>query len=195
VARTEDIRRMDDAAIADRPQITSRTISKWREVLSAAQVARFEARYGDLIRVVGYKTADVVPPDVDVWLSADGAVIRPTVAGSGTYRFALPPGQKRIVLESRSRIHPVAACRLGAWVSEIVIRSDAGEVVIAADDPRLQVGWYDAEREGSVFGRWTSGSGLVPWAGVAGPSIVTVRCQILPDDPASGAKHYGVQPV
>lgn len=54
VARSEDIRRMDDATIAERPQIQSRTISKWRNVLSAAQVAGFEERYGDLIRELGY---------------------------------------------------------------------------------------------------------------------------------------------
>ena len=44
VARSEDIRRMDDSAIADRPQIYSRTISKWREVLSDRQIADFEER-------------------------------------------------------------------------------------------------------------------------------------------------------
>jgi hypothetical protein len=60
-ARTEDIRRMDDAAIAERPQIYSRTISKWRDVLSAAQVARFEDQYGDLIRVLGYETGGATP--------------------------------------------------------------------------------------------------------------------------------------
>ena len=54
VARTEDIRRMDDAALANRPQVTSREISKWRAVLPAAHVARFEACHGDLIRDLGY---------------------------------------------------------------------------------------------------------------------------------------------
>jgi hypothetical protein len=189
VAGSEDIRRMDDAAIADRPQITSRTISKWREMLSAAQIARFEARYGDLIRSLGYEGADVVPPDVDVWLSADGAVIRPAAAGSGTFSFAVPPGQERIVLESRCRAHPATTRRLGVLMSEIVIRSDAGEVVIAADDPRLRAGWYDAEREGAVLGRWTSGSGELPWGGVTGPSIVTIRCQLVHNGPASDAKN------
>jgi hypothetical protein len=61
VARSEDIRRMDDAAVAERPQIYSRTISKWREVLSAAQIARFEERYGDVIRALGYETDGAVP--------------------------------------------------------------------------------------------------------------------------------------
>jgi hypothetical protein len=55
VARSEDIRRMEDAFMAERPQIYSRTISKWREVLSVAQIARFEALHGDLIRDLGYE--------------------------------------------------------------------------------------------------------------------------------------------
>jgi hypothetical protein len=59
-ARSEDIRRMDDAAVAKRLQIYSRTISKWRQVLSEAQIARFEDQYGDVIRALGYETDSVV---------------------------------------------------------------------------------------------------------------------------------------
>jgi hypothetical protein len=55
VARSEDIRRMDDAAIAKRPQITSREISKWRDFIPSARVAQFEAAYGDLIVDLGYE--------------------------------------------------------------------------------------------------------------------------------------------
>jgi hypothetical protein len=54
VARSEDIRRMADVAMAERPQIYSRTISKWRDVLSVGQIARFEALHGDLICGLGY---------------------------------------------------------------------------------------------------------------------------------------------
>jgi hypothetical protein len=185
-ARSEDIRRMDDSAIADRPQITSRTISKWRTMLSAAQIARFEARYADLIETLGYETADGVPPDVAVWLSADGAVIRPTAAGSGLYRFTVPPGRERVVLEARSGTKQGDTRCLGVKVSEFSIRSDAGEVVIAADDPRLGAGWYAAEREGSALWRWTNGSARLPWAGVYGGAIVTLRCQPFPGDPVQG---------
>jgi len=61
VARSEDIRRMDEATLAARPQIHSRVISKWREALSPAQVAAFEAFYGDLILELGYEPAGGAP--------------------------------------------------------------------------------------------------------------------------------------
>jgi hypothetical protein len=65
VARSEDVGRMDDAAIAERPQIHSRTISKWRDVLSAEQIARFEEAHGDLIRALGYELSRGVPAPAD----------------------------------------------------------------------------------------------------------------------------------
>jgi hypothetical protein len=178
VARSEDIRRMDDAFMAERPQIYSRTISKWHEVLSVAQIARFEARHANLIKTLGYETADVVPPEIAVWLSADGAVVRPIAAGSGLYRFIVPPGREQVVLEARSGTQQGETRRLGVKVSEFSISSDAGESVIAADDPRLDVGWYEVEHAGSSLRRWTNGSAALPWAGVSGPAIVTVRCQL-----------------
>jgi hypothetical protein len=61
LARSEDIARMDDAAIASRPQIHSRDISKWRAFLTAGQVAQFEALYGDLIVGLGYRLARDCP--------------------------------------------------------------------------------------------------------------------------------------
>jgi hypothetical protein len=232
VARSEDIRRMDHAAIAGRPQIYSRTISKWRDLLSAAQIARFEERHGDLIRALGYEPAGAVPSilehadaharlihastsratdadaikpiwsrlehlpeersytptvatttqDAEIRLSADGAAIRPTTANQGTYTFVVPSGRARVRLESRFSIadDPRAPClgdprRLGVRVSEIAIRSDGGEVVFAADDPRLTTGWHDAERLGTALWRWTDGSAELPWSGVSGPAVVTVR--------------------
>jgi hypothetical protein len=232
VARSEDVRRMDDAAIGERPQIQSRTISKWRNVLPAAQIARFEECYGDLIRTLGYQPAGTVPSRLDnkdvsacaidrrtplpaagdavkpigsrpeergyipaagkitqdagIRLSADGAAIRPTAISQDTYSFVVPSGRRRVRLESRFGIlvDPSApdlsdTSRLGVRVSKIAIRSDAGEVVIAADDPRLITGWHDAEHMGSAWWRWTDGSAELPWAGVAGPAVVTVRCGTL----------------
>jgi hypothetical protein len=57
-AAREDIRRMDDAAIAANPHIHSREISKWRGILSPGQVRRFEQRYGDLIVRLGYELSN-----------------------------------------------------------------------------------------------------------------------------------------
>jgi hypothetical protein len=63
VARLEDVRRMDEAVLALRPQVHSRELSKWSDLLKAAQVARFEAGYGDLILELGYELAQE-PSDV-----------------------------------------------------------------------------------------------------------------------------------
>jgi hypothetical protein len=54
IAATEDLTRMSDVRIADDDHIYSRTVSKWRAMLSAEQVALFERRYGDLIANLGY---------------------------------------------------------------------------------------------------------------------------------------------
>lgn len=253
-ARSEDIRRMDDAAIAERPQIYSRTLSKWRDILSATQIVRFEACHGDLIRDLGYEPAGFVPgllankdasawptqvgmpnatqrdqvkpirsalarpfgergvtptagkttQSAELWLSADGAVVRPVTSTKGTYGFVVPPGSRRIRLESRTG-NPTASApprsgdsrRLGVPVSTIAIRSDVGEIVIAADHPSLTTGWYDAERVGTEVWRWTDGSAELPWAGVSGPAIVTVRCMTLAEYPVHGEKppHFALSDV
>ena len=254
VARSEDIRRMDEVTRAMRPQVHSRVLTKYGDVLSAAQVAGFEAGYGDLIRELGYGlvemasdipsplstndwfaradeplaadvplaaelqfsmevdearliwpalgqspeatgTASTVAQGADVWLSVDGITIRPMVSGQGIYRFVVPPGAERVRLESRRGVptDPRAPylgggrC-LGVRVSAIAIRSRAGEVVIPADDPRLITGWHEVEQSGRGLWRWTDGSAELPWAGVAGPAVVTVRCQspgVYPDHDAT----------
>ena len=55
LAAAEDINRMDGTALAANPHIHSRTLSKWRTVLSQAQVRAFEQRYGDLLLSLGYE--------------------------------------------------------------------------------------------------------------------------------------------
>lgn len=55
LAATEDVARMDDQAVADNPHIHSRQLSKWRDVLTAEEIADFEARYGALITRLGYR--------------------------------------------------------------------------------------------------------------------------------------------
>lgn len=245
VARSEDVSRMNEATLAQRPQVHSRVLSKWSDFLSTVQVAQFEARYGDLIGELGYDLAamtsdtptrlpasdwftptgelqaaevplatdvqfsvdvaearliwpplDLAPDAVgtaentvrglDVWLSADGVVIRPLVSGHGIYRFVVPPGAKRVRLESRRddpadpRAPYLGRSRsLGVKVSAIAVRSRTEEVVIPADDPRLITGWHEVEHSGREIWRWTDGSAELPWAAAAGPAVVTVRCQSL----------------
>jgi hypothetical protein len=219
-ARPEDVRRMDDVAIAERPQIHSRTISKWRAFLSPAQVMHFETCHGDLIRDLGYVltvAGDPVPavagatprilvairddaagPQTTVGamvrLSADGAVIRPSAVSRDTYHFVVPAGRERVRLESCSHIPTDPSVivaderrRLGVRVSRIAIRSDAGEAVIAPDDPRLGAGWHEAERAGTALWRWTNGSGEIPWSDAVGPAEVSVSCITLAAYPNDNA--------
>jgi hypothetical protein len=61
LAASEDVRRLDNAALLARPQIYSRTLSKWQDILSEAQIVAFESRYGDLINSLGYALAPHSP--------------------------------------------------------------------------------------------------------------------------------------
>jgi hypothetical protein len=54
LAGSHDMARMDDATIARNPHIHSRQLSKWPNVLSPEQVAKFELHYGSLISSLGY---------------------------------------------------------------------------------------------------------------------------------------------
>jgi hypothetical protein len=55
LAQAEDISRMDATTLAARPQIHSRTLSKWRDMLLPTQIAQFERQYGGLITALGYQ--------------------------------------------------------------------------------------------------------------------------------------------
>jgi hypothetical protein len=63
LAAPYDLARMTDAEVSKRAHIHSRQLSKWRDVLSAAQIARFEAHYRDLIRKLGYPLSNQGEPD------------------------------------------------------------------------------------------------------------------------------------
>jgi hypothetical protein len=58
-----DLTRMSDAEIAPMRHIHSRKLSKWRDVLSSVQVARFESQYGDLICKLGYPLSNQGEPN------------------------------------------------------------------------------------------------------------------------------------
>jgi hypothetical protein len=53
-AAAEDIGRMTDSQLAGNPHIYSRSISKWRAMLTTEQLRNFEIRYGDAIEQLGY---------------------------------------------------------------------------------------------------------------------------------------------
>jgi hypothetical protein len=53
-AASEDIGRMTDTQLATNPHIHSRSISKWRGMLTPDQQRKFEARYGSAIAQLGY---------------------------------------------------------------------------------------------------------------------------------------------
>lgn len=55
LARPHDVARMNDEVVADNRHIHSRTISRWRDFLSAAAVDEFERRYGDVVADLGYR--------------------------------------------------------------------------------------------------------------------------------------------
>ena len=58
LAKPHDVARMSDDAVAKNRHIHSRTISKWRDFLSAAQIDEFEQHHGDLIVDLGYRLGD-----------------------------------------------------------------------------------------------------------------------------------------
>jgi len=54
LAAAEDVRRMDNVMLDHHPHIFSRTLSKWRQILTVDQVVDFERKHGDLIKMLGY---------------------------------------------------------------------------------------------------------------------------------------------
>lgn len=182
VSETEDIQRMDDTAIANRPQIYSRTISKWRDILSPKQIAEFERCHGDLIQSLGYElatqpanTAPISVSNVETRLSVDGLKMRPMIGGSDVYYFIVPAGSRAIRLETPNVLDPSSGRRLGMCVREIVIRFAGEQIVLSADNPTLCVGWHEVERSGTMLYRWTDGLAELPWQLDWGPAILTVR--------------------
>lgn len=55
VAAKEDINRMSNTQLLNKPHIHSRSISKWKEMINPSQLAIFEERYGHAIKLLGYK--------------------------------------------------------------------------------------------------------------------------------------------
>lgn len=51
----EDIKRMSNEQLLNKPHIYSRSISKWRSMIDPLQLAQFERRYGNAIKSLGYE--------------------------------------------------------------------------------------------------------------------------------------------
>jgi antigen 43 len=121
--------------------------------------------------------------DPKLHLVADGQIILPISDRDARYTFAVPAGVSSVTLKSLFCIPAdkmVAAQRdtrrLGMKVNWIAIRSDEIETIIPADHPGLKDGWNDIEKDDRSIWRWTDGSATIPWHGLAGSAVVTVRC-------------------
>jgi hypothetical protein len=162
VARSEDIHRMDDASLAERPQIHSRRISKWRDILPAAHLARFEALNGDLIHTLGYETAGEAVGGIGAngWFPRDFA---PFVVGAEEVRLIWPEpaadaDDARVIM--RRTHHPeIWLSAGGVRIRPMVSDGNAYSFVVPA-------------HVGSVWLQSDSGS-VGP--GDAGPASVRVR--------------------
>jgi hypothetical protein len=150
-ARSEDVNRMDDAAIASRPQIHSRTISKWREVLTPARIEEFETRYGDLVRDLGYGPAGVAlirTADMDDWTLPGPP---PLQAEAEEARLAWPMSPDP---EVQAPLSPRTGEAADVWLSvdgmvirPTVVRDDARGFVVPANARHVRV---ESERSVSV---------------------------------------------
>jgi hypothetical protein len=107
----------------------------------------------------------------DLHLLAGTRRIKPVLVKDGRYSFVLPSGDAPARLVSRS------ACprderpwmgddrRLGVKISRLTMRSDQNVRDVAIDDPALDEGWWQVERDAGVSCRWTTGDALLPTLG------------------------------
>ena len=110
----------------------------------------------------------------DLYLLVDGVRIEPRVRGLSA-RFAVPANAEKVWLVSGTSVPAeIYASRdsrsLGLRIASVTI-DDGFEAprVIAADDPRLCVGFHDVEQEGDRAMRWTAGRARLPaglWEGL-----------------------------
>ena len=141
-------------------------------------------RLADRSEQIGYPVPTIqAVGDADLHVVADGRVIRPTADSDSRYVFAIPAGVQSVSLKSRFAIpadRMIASQRdtrrLGVCVNWIAIRSGAEDKFLPADHPALQAGWNEIERDDKMIWRWTDGSAAIPWDGVPGATVLTVRC-------------------
>jgi hypothetical protein len=188
VAKHEDVRRMDEAEMARRPQISSRSISKWREFLDQDQIISFESSYGDLIATLGYDTDATIDrfvssvshePSIRLW--SNGLAIDPVARNGGSYRFILSPEVYCVTIATTDgRCGGTAPLA----VRDIVFESGHDRIVLPADHPCFLDGWRDPQRlpcNGStILYREALGTAVIRCPSLSRPSLMTIRFVTLP---------------
>jgi hypothetical protein len=160
---------------------TSITLAPAREMAAPTR----QAPVGPLEPPSSTRSIALATRDAAVRLVADGTGIYPVETCEETYRFVVSRNVRCVSFESRWILQgDDTGCR-GISVAEIKICSKAGEVIIAADDPRLTSGWFDAERDGISVWRRAQGTAQLPWTNGPEPAVVTIRCKNLARHDAS----------
>jgi hypothetical protein len=162
VAASEDVRRMDDAAIANRPQIHSREISKWRGMLPESRVVAFEAAYCDLIRELGYALASVVPdPPAQINAGADfcpeASFVMDVDAASLAWPDVAQPREQSVRLPAVAPATQDADVRLsvdGVIIRPTINQREAFSFVVPAGAERVRL------ESRSAFPAWPGASNL-----------------------------------
>jgi len=136
-----------------------------------------------------------ITAEPDLHIVADGAVIRPELAGE-TARFTLPAEARDVRLMSRTyeplRIDPRSgdARRLGVPLRGLAVRDWTGFTrTVPLDDPRLHTGFSFVQGRPGDSWRWTDGAAMLPaelWAGASGDVILDVALVPAADWAKSG---------
>jgi hypothetical protein len=114
-------------------------------------------------------------------LIADGRAIRAISHDGSRYIFALPSGASSVRLASRtgvpSDLTPYLGDdrQLGVAVRRIVVRTGKDMAEVALDNPALNAGWYQPERNEAVTWRWTDGNAILPVSTTAAPAMVEIQ--------------------
>jgi autotransporter-associated beta strand protein len=122
-----------------------------------------------------------ITEDPDLYLIADGEIVRPSAVEGDFYTFVLDRKPGQIWLASRSAIpaelelSSTDTRRLGTCIERIVLRDEYLRLDVSHAHPLLREGFH--EDEGSR--RWTDGMGLLPETLLypfAGALTIEVRC-------------------
>lgn len=122
--------------------------------------------------------------DPNLFLIADGQVLRPISQSAGLHTFCLPAGITSLRLVSRatapSAIRPwISDDRsLGVAVSRIVVLDETDRQIVPMDHPLLTNGWWDAETDGTTTWRWTTGNAELPIPATGQACVLEIRVQI-----------------